>query len=99
MNLFHVCTSGLFEYMRFKGVEFNMAADSADCESFGMKTDVSASCPPSVSQLSTNGPVSLRDHTKNLYYGGFYKCADGNLSRVVFDGAGKVYTTVADGSR
>jgi hypothetical protein len=85
--------------MQYKGVRFNMTADSAEHESFGMSTDVSACCLPSVSQLSRNGPVPLVDHTYKLYYGGLYKRPDGNSSRVVLDGAGKVCAAVADGSR
>lgn len=90
---------GLLEYMQYTGVRFNMTADSVEYESFGMTPDVSACCPPSVSQLSENGPVPLVDHTYKLYYGGSYKRPDGNSSRVVLDGTGKVYAIVADGSR
>jgi hypothetical protein len=100
MEGFHICASGLLECMQYKGVRFNMAADSPEYESFGMTTDISACCrPPSVSQLSKNGPVPSVDHTYKLYYGGFYRRPDGNSSRVVLDGAGKVCAAVADGSR
>jgi hypothetical protein len=97
--IFHVYTSGLLEYMQYKGVRFNMAAGSADYESFGMTPDVSACCPPSLCQLSKKESVPLVDHTYKLYYGGYYKRPDGNSSRVVLDGTGKVYAAVADGSR
>jgi len=69
-----------------------MTTDTVEHKSFGM---IPACC-----QLSlANGPVPIIDHTYKLYYGGAHKRPDGNTSRAVLSGTGKLLATVADGSR
>lgn len=82
---------GLLEYMRYKGVKFNMTTDTVEYKSFGT---TSVCCPLS----HANGPVPLIDRTYKLYYGGAHKLADGKTSRAVLSGTGKLFATVADGS-
>jgi aldehyde dehydrogenase (NAD+) len=84
--------------MQYKGVRVSMTTDSVQYKSFGMTPDVSACCPPSVSQTN-KGPVPVVDRTYKLYYGGAHKRPDGNMSHAVLDGTGKVHAIIADGSR
>lgn len=76
-----------------------MTADAVEYKSFGMTPDVQACFPPSMSEQGTNGPVPLIDRTYKLYYGGTHKHPDGNSSRIVLTGTGKLLAAVADGSR
>lgn len=69
-----------------------MTTDTVEYKSFGMPP---ACCP----QPLANGPVPLIDRTYKLYYGGAHKRPDGNTSRAVLSGTGKLLATVADGSR
>jgi len=73
-----------------------MTTDTVEYKSFGITP---ACCPLSLSEQTANGPVPLIDHTYELYYGGAHKRPDGNTSRVVLSGTGKLLATVADGSR
>jgi aldehyde dehydrogenase (NAD+) len=82
--------------MQYNGVRFNMTIDTVEYKSFGTTP---ARCPPPLSEQTANGPVPLNDRTYKLYYGGAYKRPDGNSSRVVLSGTGKLLATVADGSR
>jgi aldehyde dehydrogenase (NAD+) len=85
--------------MRYKGVKTNKTTDSVEYKSFGKTPDVSACCPPSASQQTNEGPGPVVDRTYKLYYGGAHKRPDGNTSRAVLDGTGKVHAIIADGSR
>jgi len=76
-----------------------MTTESVEYKSFGVTSDVSSCCPPSLTKQTNEDPVSAVDQTYKLYYGGSHKRPDGNLSYVVLDGTGKIHASVADGSR
>jgi aldehyde dehydrogenase (NAD+) len=82
--------------MQYKGVRFNMTTDTVEYKTFGMTP---ACCPPSLGEQTANGPAALIDRTYKLYYGGAHKRPDGNTSRAILSGTGKLLATVADGSR
>ena len=69
-----------------------MTTDTVEYKSFGTAP---VCCP----LPHANGPVPLIDRTYKLYYGGAHKRPDGNTSRAVLSGTGKLLATVADGSR
>jgi len=73
-----------------------MTTDNVEYKSFGMTP---AGCPPSLGEQTANSPAALIDRTYKLYYGGSHKRPDGNTSRAVLSGTGKLLATVADGSR
>jgi hypothetical protein len=73
-----------------------MTTDTVEYKSFGITP---ACCPSSLSEQTDNIPVPLIDRTYKLYYGGAHRHPDGNSSRLVLSGTGKLLATVADGSR